>query len=118
VAEILNGGTSGLGLRCPASLAHERTVGKLPLNWHLPTDLSTGRASFAQTRAGNSIAFIPAMNRIATKKTRAFILLLASTLLSYARIVWVVLSERLWHIPQRHLRTTGEVAKTASRRLP
>jgi hypothetical protein len=54
----------------------------------------------------------------ANKRTWARIVLLASTLLSYARIVWVVLSERLWRIPQRQLRTTEDVANTASRRLP
>jgi len=54
----------------------------------------------------------------ANKRTWALIVLLASTLLSYARIVWVVLSERLWRIPQRQLRTTEDVANTASRRLP
>jgi len=58
------------------------------------------------------------MNRIATKKAWAFIALLASTLLSYAKIVGVVLSERLWRIPPRQLRTAGDVANTASRRLP
>ena len=58
------------------------------------------------------------MNRIATEKTWAFIELLASTLLSYAKIVGVVLSERLWRIPQRQLRTAGAVANTESKRLP
>jgi hypothetical protein len=58
------------------------------------------------------------MNRIATKKAWAFIVILASTLLSYAKIVGVVLSERLWRLPQRRLRTAGDVANTASRRLP
>jgi hypothetical protein len=57
------------------------------------------------------------MNRIATvnKRTLALIVLFASTLLSYAKIVWVVLSERLWRLPQRQLRTAGDVA---NRRLP
>jgi hypothetical protein len=68
--------------------------------------------------AGNSIALIPTMNRIATKRTWAFIVLLASTLLSYAKIVGVVLSERLWRIPQRQLRMARTVANTESKRLP
>jgi hypothetical protein len=60
------------------------------------------------------------MNRIATtnRRTWALIALLASTLLSYAKIAGVVLSERLWRIPRRQLRRVGAVANTANRRLP
>jgi hypothetical protein len=58
------------------------------------------------------------MNRPANKKAFALIVLVASTLLSYARIVGVVISERLWRIPQRQLRIAGNVANTASRRMP
>jgi len=48
----------------------------------------------------------------------AFIVLFASTLLSYAKIVGLVLSQRLWRLPQRQLRTAGDVTNAASRRLP
>ena len=70
--------------------------------------------------AGNSIALIPTMNRIVTANKRiwALIVLLASTLLSYAKILGIVVSERLWRIPQRQLRIAGDVNDNASRRLP
>jgi hypothetical protein len=60
------------------------------------------------------------MNRIATthRRTWALIVLLASTLLSYAKIARVVLSERLWRIPRRQLRSAEIVANIANRRLP
>jgi hypothetical protein len=59
------------------------------------------------------------MDRIATatKKAWAIVMLLASTLLSYAKIVGVVVSERLWRIPPRHLRTAGDLAHGAGRRM-
>jgi hypothetical protein len=55
------------------------------------------------------------MNRIATtnRKVWAVMALIGSTLLSYAKLFGVVVSERLWQIPQRQLRTTS-----ASRRMP
>jgi hypothetical protein len=74
-------------------------------------------STFLGTLSGNALALLPTMNRIATtnKRTLAFIVLFASTLLSYAKIVGVVLSQRLWRLPQRQLRTAGDVA---NRRLP
>ena len=81
-------------------------------------DVAHFSPGFQREIAGNSIALIPIMNRIATNRTWAFIVLLASTLLSYAKIVGVVLSERLWRLPQRQLRTAGAIANNVSRRLP
>jgi hypothetical protein len=54
---------------------------------------------------------------IANKKTWALLTLVAATLLSYWKIVGVVLSERLWRIPQRQLRTAGNLANSSSRRM-
>jgi hypothetical protein len=58
------------------------------------------------------------MNRTAHKKAFALVVLVTSTLLSYAKLVGVVLAERLWRIPQRQLRTAEHFANTASRRMP
>jgi hypothetical protein len=54
------------------------------------------------------------MDRIitSTKKLWAFIAILLSTLLSYARIVRVVVRERLWRVPQRELRPSAGLQRT------
>jgi hypothetical protein len=45
------------------------------------------------------------------------IALIASTLLSYAKLVGVVLSERMWRLPRRRLRTARAFAPDSNRRM-
>jgi hypothetical protein len=52
------------------------------------------------------------------KKTRASVQLVLSTLSSYAKIVRVVVRERLWRMPQRELRAVADLTANAHRRVP
>lgn len=56
------------------------------------------------------------MDRIVTaiKKVCAFIQIARSTLSSYAKIVRVVVRERLWRLPQRELRSAAGRARRTS----
>jgi hypothetical protein len=56
------------------------------------------------------------MNRSIVTKTgiRVLIVIAVSTVLAYARLVGMVLSERLWRVPQRQMRV---VRKPVSRRM-
>jgi hypothetical protein len=49
------------------------------------------------------------MHRTLRAGKRAWVVIAASTLLAYAKLLRVVLTERLWRIPQRHVRLVGDL---------
>jgi len=53
----------------------------------------------------------------ATRRIRATVVILVATVASYARIVGVVVAERLWRMPPRRLRSDG-LGSIPSRSLP